>query len=224
MSVHTLVNDSYMASNVYLIKTKFGNILIDTSTKKFIQKILKGIHENGLKYEEIDYIVITHCHFDHCESLYELKSKYLTNAKIVVHKNEANLLRSGDFKMPPGIFKISSFFSKIGNLFKSWMKYDPVEPDIIVDTSDYLLIFGVYIIHTPGHSNGSITVIFKNKAFVGDLMVNRWYNYWGYYSIYGDDLNLICEQWKKLITDYRIKTFYPGHGNKITLEELKKYL
>jgi glyoxylase-like metal-dependent hydrolase (beta-lactamase superfamily II) len=69
----------------------------------------------------------------------------------------------------------------------------------------------VHSYHTPGHADGSISVVYREKAFVGDLMINRWFQT-TYYSIYADgDTKLIKKQWIKLLKK-GCTEFYPGHG------------
>jgi glyoxylase-like metal-dependent hydrolase (beta-lactamase superfamily II) len=221
-TIFPLTKGGMMASSSYLIlnfKNKAKSIIVDTSTKRYLPEILESIKDCGLTYDDIALIILTHCHFDHCQSLKELKN-ILPNAKILIHQEESKLLANGDFDMPNGIWKITNAIAFLGYYLKSWtdaFKYDPVYPDIIMTQSKFSLSEYLdkdcYVLHTPGHSKGSVSVVVKDDAIVGDLMCNRIYSP-VYYSIYGYDLNLICENWSKLIRA-GCKTFYPGHGEKI---------
>ncbi len=63
-------NYSYMikpiCSSVTLIKDESKNILVDTGYYSFAEEIISKLAEHGLKPEDIDYIINTHEHFDHC--------------------------------------------------------------------------------------------------------------------------------------------------------------
>jgi glyoxylase-like metal-dependent hydrolase (beta-lactamase superfamily II) len=66
-------NINPICSSVTLLKAeKEGekNILIDTGYSGFEQEILNKLKDEGLKPEDIDYIINTHEHFDHCGNNY----------------------------------------------------------------------------------------------------------------------------------------------------------
>ena len=51
--------------------------------------------------------------------------------------------------------------------------YQRFTPDIVLDTQRTLPGFPeIEIIHLPGHTHGSIGVIFENNLFAGDLVMN----------------------------------------------------
>ena len=53
------------------------------------------------------------------------------------------------------------------------MSYEPCQPDILVNSSLDLKEFGfsAFIIHTPGHTIGSMSIVVDNEvAIVGDTM------------------------------------------------------
>jgi glyoxylase-like metal-dependent hydrolase (beta-lactamase superfamily II) len=120
-----LMKGGIMASNVYLIENGNRSILIDTSTQMYTETILQRIRETGLKYTDISLIIITHCHFDHCSGLSNLK-EHLVNAKVLIHEEEEELLSKGDFKMPGGRNWMGKVFSCLGKVIKELLKYDPV--------------------------------------------------------------------------------------------------
>ncbi len=55
-----------LTSSVTLIQTEKNNILVDTGTPNFKEKILENLAKEGLKAENIDYLILTHNHLDHC--------------------------------------------------------------------------------------------------------------------------------------------------------------
>lgn len=90
----------------------------------------------------IKYIINTHCHEDHVNG--NSKMKELTGGLVAIHGNEAKYLKH--------------FF--------------PPEPDIKLKDKDTLSIgkISVTVIHTPGHSPGSICIRAGNGIFTGDTL------------------------------------------------------
>jgi len=99
-----------LESNVYLIRNNEDptkSIIVDAPRESNVPKVLDAIKKEGLKYSDIQMIVVSHCHFDHTAGLCEMKKK-LENAKVVVHKSQAENLYKGDFDMPSGsTYKVS---------------------------------------------------------------------------------------------------------------------
>ena len=136
-------------------------ILIDTGMSGSYSKILDYV-KNVLKRDPTDIktIIITHHHFDHVGSLDKLK-KY-TGAKVAIQKDDADCISGKKDHEAPAFVNFMVKFLKIA------YRYKPVEPDILLVDGDQIGEFKV--IHTPGHTKGSISLYnSKNKAiFVGD--------------------------------------------------------
>lgn len=211
-----------LGSNVYLVKTSKLNILVDASRKRYIKHILDNLEKENVK--DIDYIIITHSHYDHSEGLYELK-KHFGNAKVIIHKSESRLLGNGDFEMPPGSVFYTKFASFCGDILKNrwnFFKYKGVTADIEVEDS-FRLEEEIEILHTPGHSKGSLSVIVGTQAIVGDLMYNRMFSPFRKYASFNDDLDQVYRQWERLIGK-KCTNFYPGHGSPIDVKVIQKIL
>jgi len=150
-------------SNVYLLVRKNKLILIDTGMDKSAKKIISYIQNLGYKPSDISHILLTHTHMDHIRGLRKIKE--LCNAKVAVHKEEADMV-SGRKKLllPKGFL---GFFFRI---MMPFMGYKPVNPEIILKDGD--TIEGLKVIRTPGHTLGSICFHDKkNKVlFSGDLL------------------------------------------------------
>lgn len=67
-----------ICSSVTLLQGK-KNILVDTGSKGFGRKIIKELEKKGLKRKDIDFIINSHEHQDHCYNNYLFK-----NAKIIM--------------------------------------------------------------------------------------------------------------------------------------------
>jgi len=95
---------------------------------------------------------------------------------------------------------------------KSFLKYDPCEPDLVID-SDYDLTemgFNAYLTHTPGHTAGSVSLIVDDEiAVVGDTMFGVFSR--SVFPPYADDKELMVKSWGKLL-ETKCSEFLPSHG------------
>jgi hydroxyacylglutathione hydrolase len=152
-------------ANCYLILTESKMLVIDTGLPgngKQIINYVRGLEKNPA---DIGYIILTHAHIDHIGSAAELKK--MTDAKLVIHTEDAAILsgKSG-FKTGGG------FLGMLAKLLTPLMRFHPVEPDIILRENSE--ISGFQVIHTPGHTKGSISLYLPGKLiFVGDVLNRR---------------------------------------------------
>lgn len=210
-------------TNVYLIRNGNASVLIDAGEKGSKRKILWALDKYGLKPEDVHLIVLTHSHYDHSGSLKALKDA--TGAQVLVHRNEADNLSSGFTPFPKGTKIFSKLIVALGKtLMKSMARYEPIKPDIVVDDQYDLSPHDIsaYILFTPGHTSGSISLILKDHdAFIGDAAFNI--AGFGIYPPFADDTHELIRTWKKLL-DTGCKRFFPGHGRMITRSQLEKNL
>lgn len=154
------------------------------------KKLLGMINELQLKPI---YIVNTHCHPDHTCGNALIKES--TGAEIVMHAADIALLADPD---------AGEYFNRHG--------FTPSPPaDIPVSDGD-VLYFGdcqAEIIHTPGHSPGSICLYSDGNLFTGDsLFVGAA----GRVDVPGGDFNTLIEALSnKLATLPDDTVVWPGH-------------
>lgn len=203
--------------NCYLIKDEGDYILIDTGMKRHSKKILSFLETNSISPEKIGLIIITHCHADHVGSLQKLKEK--THAQTLIHEMEADKLRSGISAEvePVGLLKL--FVNK-----NKKRTISAVTPDIIIQDNFSLEEYGIKgkVIHTPGHTQGSISVIANNSAFVGDIAMKLPLTF-SYTPNIAHDMDKVFSSWKKIIAN-NVKTIYPSHGKPFGVQVMKKTL
>lgn len=157
-----------LGAGVYVVSDGDDLTLIDTGFRNKGILILRRIYRLGLAPSRIRHIIITHHHPDHIGSLAALKS--ITRAKVIAHKGDVPYIE-GSLPQPgpcrPGLYK------KIAEAFNGILDTEPAGVDIQVDDADELPVAGgISIIHTPGHTPGSMCIYLKQKnlLFCGDLV------------------------------------------------------
>jgi hydroxyacylglutathione hydrolase len=155
-----------------------------------------GIPQNLLRIlrdgdYHLQYILITHKHADHCDATADV-AKVFPGAQIVMHELDVHA---------------------IGSLAGKAL--------LVRDGDD--LPFGegvrVRMLHTPGHTDGSSSYVFKSVVFTGDtLFAASVGGAYGDASTYGDILNSVRS---KLFTLPDETIVMPGHGppSRIGLEK-----
>jgi glyoxylase-like metal-dependent hydrolase (beta-lactamase superfamily II) len=149
---------------------------------------------------EVTHILLTHGHFDHIGAAAALKN--LTGAKVCVHARDLSMLTSND--------------DCLATL--AGVRIPPVTADIVLHGGETIMAadIPVQVLHTPGHSGGSVCYICGDVMFSGDTL---FYMYCGRTDFPGSDpdeyqhsLHTVLGGLKK---DY---TVYTGHGIKTTLK------
>lgn len=210
-------------SNAYLVVNGSHTLLIDTGSKNQERKILTALQDLHLPPESLRLIILTHTHYDHCGSLHALQK--MTPAKVLVHEAEAACLRQGYTALPNGTRWFSKIIVALGRLLdRSVAGYPAVTPDIVIWDSFSLSDYGIdgYILPTPGHSAGSLSVIIHNThALVGDTLFHVTKN--SVFPPFADAEPELLRSWQKLL-DTGSKVFYPGHGTPFERDLLCKAL
>jgi hydroxyacylglutathione hydrolase len=110
--------------------------------------------KEAIEGADVQYIVLTHAHFDHAGAVAELKES--TGAAIIIHEAEVDTYNS---------------ISKQGTMW-GFQVPDLPKPDILIKEADELAIGSLLfsIIHTPGHSPGGICIFGEGSLFTGDTL------------------------------------------------------
>jgi hydroxyacylglutathione hydrolase len=196
MIIQTLILGP-MQANCYLLECEKTHSAIVIDPGDDADQVLYLINERKLKLE---IIINTHGHIDHIAANTDLKEK--TTAKLYIHRADADMI----------INQQGNLSAFIGMPFAS------VPPDRLLDDGDIINAgeMSLKVIHTPGHSPGSICLLADDVIFTGDLLFASSI---GRYDFPGSSYDLIMESLKKIMEFGDDLTVYPGHGPETTIGE-----
>ena len=174
MQIYTLKLSS---SNAFLVSTS-QNILFDTGLPGDLPHLEKMLKEKGVGLDDIDLIIHTHGHGDHCGTTAEIQKKY--NIPTVIHINDKHMSDSG--KNEP-----NKSYGLTARLIKPFIDkpYTPFVADIYLQDEnknplEKYDIRGYWKI-TPGHTDGSISWFLKTvqplpEMYSWAVIWEEWYS------------------------------------------------
>ena len=193
-------------SNCFIIHNGADAFVVDPSTSE--QKILWALEKNGLTLKGI---LLTHGHFDHIFRAQELRDA--TGAPLYIHELDAEMLTDS-----------------IKNAFKTFTgrEFTISGADVLLHDDDEISLGDekIKVIHTPGHTKGSVCYDTGDALITGDTIFAEGF---GRYDLYGGDVSALKHSIQKLTEMAKTENrwIYPGHGNASTLrqatENLKYY-
>ena len=142
--------DHVKGANIYLCIVGKEILIIDTGLPGNAQRILAQIEALHKSPKDVSLIILTHSDIDHSGSASELKKK--TGAKIAIHEGDAAGL-AGEKELK----RVRGVLGAVFKLMAVFMKFQTVKSDIILKDGDE--ISQVKVIHTPGHTEGSVVSI-----------------------------------------------------------------
>lgn len=168
-------------------------IVMDETTKKAAvidpgadgEKLAKTLARHGL---ELEYILLTHGHWDHIMGVEALKKA--TKAPVYIHK--------ADLLLPLSMTKV---------VIPATHYYD--EGDRL-----QLGALSIHVLHTPGHTPGSVCLQIGDHLFTGDTLFE---GSCGRIDFPLGDAKAMRKSLRKLGLLERDYGFTPGHGDGSTL-------
>jgi len=139
-------------TNCFLLETHIGVVMVDAGWHTSTNTVVLALEKNGFSPEDVSVIVLTHAHFDHFDFAEALQKR--TNASIAAHREDVPFFEKGG----AGIFPahINHWIHKWEKLAKNRIFAAGVRIDIVLEDGDNL--GGWEILHTPGHTPGTISL------------------------------------------------------------------
>jgi glyoxylase-like metal-dependent hydrolase (beta-lactamase superfamily II) len=136
---------------MYLINFDGHAALVDAGCGRALPRLLDHIRASGVKPEQIEYLLLTHCHFDHTGGAQALREQL--RCRIVAHALEAPFLEQGDNRVTAATW------------YGATLTPFPVDRKLVGPREEILL--GGRVIeafHTPGHSPGSVVYLTESEG------------------------------------------------------------
>ncbi len=159
---------------------------------------------NDVGADSFDYILLTHCHFDHVGGVAQVKA--LTGAVVAIHEDDYDGLADPNLN--------------VSACFGMGVKFDLADKKLkdgeIISVGDTKF----RVMHTPGHSEGSCCFVTDGIIFTGDTLFRE---SMGRFDMPGGSYDKVRSSLRRLASldgDYRL---YPGHDEISTLSYERKY-
>ena len=191
-----------LGTNCYVLSKEDQAIVIDPGGEANI--VTDYLKDQSLT---LNAILLTHAHYDHIGGVDELRKQH--EVEVYMHELEK------DWLMEPELNGSHQFLSPN-------QKIKTHHPEKLIDEGHHQIgSFEFDIIHTPGHSPGSISFIFPDEHVLisGDVLFHHGVGRTDLIDGSLEELaNSIINKIYKLPGAY---TVYPGHGPSTTIETEK---
>jgi glyoxylase-like metal-dependent hydrolase (beta-lactamase superfamily II) len=195
---HLAIMDNGFTTNTYIVidKETGDTAVVDPS-------IPEEILMENLKGKSVKYILLTHGHFDHICGAKMVKEN--TGAKVVIHKDDEEMLHNGD---------INEF-----NINCAGYDFPEVDADVLTEDGTEIMLGNskITVMHTPGHSMGGVCYLFKEDLvmFSGDTLFRICAGRTDLYGGNGRQELRSLSNIGELEGNYKV---YPGHEEETTLD------
>lgn len=189
----------YSSTNTYLVTGTGGSLLFDTGWAGTFPLLCRALGEKKLRLQDVDYLIISHFHPDHTGIAGQIAQAGVTVIAADVqreHLHDADriLMREKDKGFVP-------------------VDDQAVRTVAISESRSFLGEIGINgeLIHTPGHSDDSISLWLEDEKalLVGDLNP--------LYELEMHKGTLIGESWERLLALKPAKVYY-GHARPAVIE------
>lgn len=193
----------HTSENTYIVYDESTMNGFITDPAYGVDKTIEYLNENNIK---LNYVFITHCHYDHIEDMEELRKK-LSLKLVCGDKADINI-------KDPYI-----------NLSLSALGYNIIakKADIILKDGESIDIDNMTVkcIYTPGHTNCSVCYLLGKEMFCGDTLFLRNCGRWDLPTGNEEDLRKSVKE--KIYTLDEDIILHPGHGEDTSIGYEKKF-
>lgn len=189
------ITTNFFDSNVYLFSAGNRNFMVDCGgSAEFMLDCLK--QEQFIP----DCILLTHGHIDHISSLSAVYQAY--KPMIYIHPDDAVFLKEPRLNL------------------STMLLGQEISFDMLPEHRDSCLgPFGISVLHTPGHTPGSVCFIVNDIIFSGDTIFKGTYGNIAFPRGNEQDMMNSLQKILKLPKQYMI---FSGHGDDTTIAKEKK--
>ena len=136
---------------IYLLHFEGHAALVDAGCGHSVDPLLRNIECCGVDPPSIEWILITHCHFDHTGGAKALKDTL--GCKVIAHALDASFLETGDNRVTA-----ATWYGSTIQPFTVDRKLSSPHEDIQLGER---IVLGL---HTPGHSPGSVVYLAESDG------------------------------------------------------------
>lgn len=180
-------------TNCYLVQQGDKCIVIDVAYR--CQQLVDYVNTNNL---HVVAVLLTHGHFDHCGGVEQLKSGCkLGDVPVYVHHADLEMCHDA---------KNNWFRITCDNCFPT---HNVAEGKLVIEG------FTFDVLHTPGHTPGSVVYLLGDIMFSGDTLFYQSVGRTDFPQGDATALATSLQKFKKLQNNYKI---YAGHGPCTTLQ------
>ena len=190
LKVHAMALGAYQ-TNCYIIHDETSKTCCVIDPGYDADTILDKLESLGLSLEAI---LLTHGHFDHVGAVKDLAAE--TGCDVYIHPE--------DLSMPPMMTAGPLYYTKTYG----------------EGTQLKLAGLEISVLHTPGHTPGSVCLLAETTIFSGDTLFQ---GSCGRTDLPGGDWATITKSLKRLAALEGNFWFFSGHGPSTTLRDEKKY-
>ncbi len=164
------------------------------------RSVANKLKEKGLTPS---HILLTHGHFDHVFGVRDLVRE--TGAKVVIHTADAEMLAD-------------PYKNAAAHYFGARLEeYPSAKADLLVNDGDVVSVGSLdfSVVHTPGHTKGSVLYLCKDLMFSGDTLFSYGF---GRTDLYGGSTEEMMRSLGKILALPGNPKLLPGHGNSSHLD------
>ena len=196
--IHTLVVGR-LQTNCYILESNSTALIIDPGDEP--ERILRFLNDIKVKPGQI---IATHTHFDHVLGVNGIRATF--NIPFLIHHDDLSMLESMQTRVRE---------------FMGLTVPPPPKVDRFLKDEESLTVGHetVKVLHTPGHSTGSISLAGRGYVFTGDALFNQSI---GRTDLPGGDLDTLVRSITDRLFSLDDDTIvYPGHGPETSIGDEK---